>query len=161
MSLLPSVGDCRLWVGKPSVVLGRLIWKWWSEEYLRCLVEAIKRIDQEKQATPKRELVMIFQVVFQIILSCKQRSKDEASQPQQESALDHKWYSFHMDEKWNSKWYILVFTKLIIGLHIAIGVMNWNLCDYPLLQHSKGIIVMCMIISSLTSMRLVHIVHAS
>jgi hypothetical protein len=50
--------------------------------------------------------------------------------------------------------------SLLIGLHIAIGEMNWNLCDYPLLQHSKGIIVMCMIISSLTSMRLVHIVHA-
>jgi hypothetical protein len=54
---------------------------------------------------------------------------------------------------------MIVFTKLIIGLYIAIGVINWNLCDYPLLQHSKGIIVMCMIISSLTSIRLVHIVH--
>ena len=95
------------------------------------------------------------------MLSCKLRSKDEASQPHQESALDHKWYLFHMGEEWNSKWYLLVFTKLIIGLHIAIGVMNWNLRDYPLLQHSKGIIVMCMIISSLTSMRLIHIVHAS
>ena len=70
-------------------------------------------------------------------------------------------FIFHMDEEWNSKWYLLVFTKLIIGLRIAIGIMNWNLCDYPLLQHSKDIIVMCMIISSLTSMRLVHIVHAS
>ena len=104
-----------------------------------------KRIDQEEQATPKRELMMIFQVVFQIVLSCKQRSK-EANQPQQESALDHKWYLFHMGEEWNSKRYLLVFTKLIIGLHIAIGGMKWNLCDYPLLQHSKGIIVMCMII---------------
>jgi hypothetical protein len=27
-SLLPSVGACRLWVGKPSGVLGRLTWKW-------------------------------------------------------------------------------------------------------------------------------------
>ena len=69
-------------------------------------------VDQEKQATPKRELVMIFEVVFQIVLSCKQRSKDEASQPQLESALDHKWFSFHMGEDWNSK---LVF----IGLHQA------------------------------------------
>ena len=42
-SLLPSVGVCRLWVGKPSVVLRRLTWKWWSKKYLRCLVEAIKR----------------------------------------------------------------------------------------------------------------------
>ena len=56
-SLLPSVGACRLWVGKQSVILGRLTWKWWSKEHLRCLVEAIKRVDQEKQATPKRELV--------------------------------------------------------------------------------------------------------
>ena len=63
-SLLPSVGACRLCVGKLSVVLGRLTWKWWSEEYLRCLVEAINRVDQEKQATLKRELIMIFQVVF-------------------------------------------------------------------------------------------------
>ena len=27
-SLLPSVGACRLYVGKPSVVLRRLTWKW-------------------------------------------------------------------------------------------------------------------------------------
>ena len=83
ISLLPSVGACRLWVGKPSVVLGRLTWKLWSERHLRCLVEAIKKIDQEEQATLKRELMMIFQVGFQIVISCKQRSKDEASQPQQ------------------------------------------------------------------------------
>ena len=105
-SLLPSVGACRLWVGKPSVVLGRLTWKWWSKKHLRCLGEAIKKVDQEKQATPKRKLVMAIQVVFQIVLSCKQRSKDKASQAQQESALDHKWYSFHMGEEWNSKWYL-------------------------------------------------------
>ena len=111
--------------------------------------------------TQKRANHDISSGILKLILSCKQRSKDKASQPQQESALDHKWYSFHMGEEWNSTWYLLVFTKLILGLHIAIGVMNWNLCDYPLLQHSKGIIVMCMIISSLTSMRLVHIVHAS
>jgi hypothetical protein len=29
-----------------------------------------------------------------------------------------------MGEEWNSTWYLLVFTKLIIGLHIATGVMN-------------------------------------
>jgi hypothetical protein len=56
--------------------------------------------------------------------------------------------------------------SMIIGLHQA---LNWTShCywsnelesnDYPLLQHSKGIIVMCMIISSLTSMLLVNIVH--
>ena len=27
------------------------------------------------------------------------KTKDKASQPQQESALDHKWYSFHMGEE--------------------------------------------------------------
>jgi hypothetical protein len=28
---------------------------------------------------------------------------EEASQPQQDdSALDHKWFSFHMGEEWNS-----------------------------------------------------------
>ena len=50
------------------------------------------------------------------MLSCKQRSKDKASQPQQESALDHKWYSFHMGEEWNSK-------IVSIGLHQA---YNWT-----------------------------------
>ena len=53
-SLLPSVGACRLCVGKSSVVLGRLTWKWWSEKHLKCLVEEIKRIAQEKQATSKK-----------------------------------------------------------------------------------------------------------
>jgi len=33
--------------------------------------------------------------------------KDEASQPQQDSALDHKWFSIHMGEEWNSNWYYL------------------------------------------------------
>jgi len=161
-SLLPSVEARQLCVGKPSVVLGWLTWKWWSEEYLRCLVKAIKMVDQEKQATPKKRANHdISSGILTLMLSCKHWSKDETSQPQQESALDHKWYSFHIGEEWNSKWYLLVFTKLIIGLRIAIGVMNWNLCDYPILQHSKGIIVMCMIISSLTSMRLVHIVYTS
>jgi hypothetical protein len=149
-------------VGKPSVVLGRLTWKWWSKGHLRCLVEAIKRIDQESKLQPKRELVMLFQVIFLVVLSCKQWSKEEASQPQQDSALDHK-VVFH-SYGWRFDLSIGIYNwsspSLLIGLHIAIGEMNWNLCDYPLLQHSKGIIVMCMIISSLTSMRLVHIVHA-
>ena len=46
-------------------------------------------VDQEKQATPKRELVMKIQVVFQIVLSCKHRSKNKSSQPHHDSALDH------------------------------------------------------------------------
>ena len=36
---------------------------------------------------------------------------EEASQPQQESALDHEWLSFHMGEEWIS--------LLMIGLHQA------------------------------------------
>ena len=50
--------------------------------------------------------------------------------------------------------------QAIIGLHITIEEMYWNLYDYHRLQHNKGIIIMCMIISSLTNMWLVHIVHA-
>ena len=45
MSLLPMCRGLPRFVGKPSVVLRRLISKWLSKEHLRCLVEAIKRID--------------------------------------------------------------------------------------------------------------------
>jgi len=63
---------------------------------------------------------------------------EEASQPQQnDSALDHKWFSFHMGEEWNSNWYYLSSPSFESGLHGAIGEMKWNSCDYPLLQHSK------------------------
>ena len=156
-----SVGACRLCVGKPSVILRRLTWKWWSKGHLRCLVEAIKIVDQEKQATPKRELVMAIQVVFQINLLCKHWSKNKASQSHHDSALDHMSDSQIIWVKNGLYLWWLVFTKLIIGLYIAIEVINWNLCYYPLLQDSKGIIVKYMIISYLTSMRLVHIVYAS
>ena len=64
-----------------------------------------------------------------------------------------------MGEEWIS--------NIDIGLHQAYCWTSYCYCralletnDYPLLQDSKGIIVMCMIISSLTSMQLVHIVHA-
>jgi len=100
-------------VGKPSVVLGRLTWKWWSKGHLRCLVEAIKRIDQENKQHLKRASHDV-QVVFLLVLSCKQWSrKDEASQPQQDSALDHKWFSIHMGED-------LIYQLVsMIGLHQA------------------------------------------
>ena len=89
-SLLPSVGACRLCVGEPSMVLRMLTWKWWSEEHLRCLVKAIKRVDQEKQATPKKRTSHnISSGILTLMLSYKQRWNEEASQPQQESALDH------------------------------------------------------------------------
>ena len=58
--------------------------------------------------------------------------------------------------------------SMMIGLHQAYNWTSHCYCggslksnEYPLLQDSKGIIVMCMIILYLTSMRLVHIVHAS
>jgi hypothetical protein len=64
-----------------------------------------------------------------------------------------------MSEEWNS--------NANIGLHQAYNSTSHCFCealletnDYPLLQDSKGIIVMCMVISSLTSIRLVHIVYA-
>ena len=63
----------------------------------------------------------------------------------QNSALDHKWFSNHIDEEWIS--------LLMIGLHQAYNWTSHCYCgaklgshDYPLLQDSKGIIVMCMII---------------
>jgi hypothetical protein len=40
-------------------------------------------------------------------------------------------------------WYLLIFTKILVGLHVAIAELIWNLHYYPLLQYSKGIIVMC------------------
>jgi hypothetical protein len=36
-----------------------------------------------------------------MILSCKQKRNEEASQPQ-DNAFDHKWFSIHMGEEWNS-----------------------------------------------------------
>jgi hypothetical protein len=102
---------------------------------LRCLVEEINRIDQESKQHPKERANSRY---IQVVFSHASIDVDEASQPQQDdSALDLKWFSSHMGEDWYSNWYSLVFTKLIIGLHGAIGEMYWNLCDYPLLQHSK------------------------
>ena len=64
---------------------------------------------------------------------------EEASQPQQENALDHKWYLFHMGEAWNSYLYTLVFTKLLIWYWIS--HCDWSneleSNDNPLLQDSK------------------------
>ena len=40
---------------------------------------------------------------------------DEASQPQQESVLDHKWFLFHMGEEWT--------LSMMIGLY---QVINWT-----------------------------------
>ena len=115
-----------------------------------------------KQATPKRELVMQIRVVFSYL--CSQASKDEVKMQANHNKIVHLIISgIHFI--WVKNGIQMVF----IGLHqslkldftLLIGVMTWNLYDYPLLQQSKGIIVMCMIISSLTSMRLVHIVHTS
>jgi hypothetical protein len=56
---------------------------------LRCLIEAINRIDHEKQATPKRELVIAIQVGILNSSLMQALNKNEASQPYQDSALDH------------------------------------------------------------------------
>ena len=101
---------------------------------MRCLVEAIKRVDQEKASnTQKRVNHDISSGILKLMLSYKQRSKDKASQPQEESALDHKWFSNHMGKEWISL-LMIGLHQTIIGLHIAIGVMNWNLCDYPVVE---------------------------
>ena len=94
---------------------------------MRCLVEAINRIDQEIKQQPKRELVMIFQLIFLLVLSCKQWSrKDEASQPQQDSALDHKvvFISYGWRFDLSIGIYNLSSPSLSNGLHIAIGEMK-------------------------------------
>jgi hypothetical protein len=52
--------------------------------------------------------------ILTLVLSCKHNEqKDEASQPHWDSALDHKWFSFHMGEEW--------IYLLIISLHQAIN----------------------------------------
>ena len=125
---------------------------------MRYLVEAIKRLIKKASNTQKR-------VIHENSkwYSLRQALIDnEASQPQLKivhliiSGFHFIWVKnvIQIGIYWSSPSLKLDFT-------LPIGVMTWNLCDYPLLQQSKGIIVMCMIISSLTSMLLVHIVHAS
>ena len=51
---------------------------------------------------------MKIQVIFKwYSLMQAKNQRDEASQPQQDSAFDDKWYSFHMGEEWFSYWYSL------------------------------------------------------
>ena len=57
------------------------------QSHWRCLVETIKWVDQEKQATPNIERFKYIQVVFS---QASKDQKEEASQPQQDSALDYK-----------------------------------------------------------------------
>jgi len=54
------------------------------------------------------------------------------------SALDYKWFSFHMGEVWNSYWYLLVFTKLLNWTSYYYCGVKLESNDYPLLQDSKG-----------------------
>ena len=46
--------------------------------------------------------------------------EDEASQPQQDSALDHKWFSIHMGEEWNSNWYYLSSPSLKVDFMVLL-----------------------------------------
>ena len=110
-SLLPSVGACRLYVGKPSVILRRLIWvviretfemlnwsnqKGWSR----------KASNIQKRASHGTSSGILSSSLKQALID------DEASQPQHDSALNHKRFSIHMDEQWILYWW-LVFTKLL------------------------------------------------
>jgi hypothetical protein len=47
-------------VDKPSVVLGRLTWKWGYKGHLRCLVKEIKRVDLESKQHPKESELLEF-----------------------------------------------------------------------------------------------------
>ena len=55
-------------------------------------------------------------------------------------ALDYKWFSFHMGEAWNSYWYSLVFTKLLIWYWTSHCYWSNELesNNYPQLQDSNG-----------------------
>ena len=143
---------CGTWKANMEVVIqGILEMLNWSNQ---------KGWSRKASNTQKRASHNISSGILTLMLSCKQRWNEEASQPHHDSALDHISGSQFIWGKTGLYLWWLVFTKLIIRLHIAIEEMNWSLYDYHLLQHSKCIIVMCMIISSHTSMRLVHIVHA-
>jgi hypothetical protein len=77
-----------------------------------------------------------------------------ASQPQQEEKhlIISDVYFICVKNRFQYWW--LIFTKLLIDFTLVLEKWNWNL---PLLQHNKGSIIICMIISSLTSMWLLHI----
>ena len=115
---------------------------------MKYLVKVIKRVESREQATSKKRAshenssgILTYGALKQAMV--KWRCKPTTTR---DSALDHISGSHFIWVKNGIQILILVFTKLINGLHIAIGETNWNLCDYPLLQNSKGIIVMCMII---------------
>jgi hypothetical protein len=56
---------------------------------LRCLVEAIKRVDLESKQHPKESKSIEFKWFLTYGAFKQALIDDEASQPQQESALDH------------------------------------------------------------------------
>ena len=61
------------------------------QSHWRCLVEAIKWVDQEKQATPNiREIHDSSSIFKWYSLKQAKIKKKKASQPQQDSALDYK-----------------------------------------------------------------------
>ena len=65
-------------------------------------------VDQEKQATPNiREIHDNSSDIQMVFSHASKDQRDEANQPQQDSAFYDKWYSFHMGEEWFSYWYLL------------------------------------------------------
>ena len=69
-----------------------------------------KASNTQKRASHDNSMVFTL-----IVLSCKHWSKEEASQPHYDSALDLKWFSIHMGDEWT--------ISMMIGLHQAI---NWT-----------------------------------
>ena len=112
------------------------------------------------KATLKRELVIIFQVVFSHW--CSHASKDKLKKQANHKKKVHLIISgsqiIWVKNGFHYWW--LVFTKLIIGLHIAIAELNWNRMTI-LYSNIANVSLQCAWpFSSITSMRLVHIVHA-
>ena len=76
---------------------------------MRCLVEDIKRINQESKQHPKESKSLEFKWFLTLGALKQALIDDEASKSQQDSALHHKWVSFHMGGDSN----------IDIGLHQA------------------------------------------
>ena len=92
-----------------------------------------KWVDQESKQHPKERDIHANSSIFNWYSLMQAKIKEEASQPQQDSALDHKWFSFHMVEARHSYWYSLSSPSLQIGLYIAIWRAKLESIDYPLL----------------------------
>ena len=71
-----------------------------SKECIQKASNAQKRASHDNSSS-----ILTYDALKQVMVN------EEASRPQQNSALDHKWFSFHMGEEWDS--------NIDIGLHQA------------------------------------------